>query len=79
MHVPNPVKMFTWKACHNILPTKDSLRKRYIILDPSILFCLSAKEIVRHVGFGCLGGVREKNTEKLGRRNYLCRGIRVHV
>jgi hypothetical protein len=41
MHVPNPVNMFLWRACHNILPTKDNLNKRCIDLDPCCVFCLT--------------------------------------
>jgi hypothetical protein len=35
MKVPNSVKMFLWRACHNIIPTKVNLQKRGIVMDPS--------------------------------------------
>jgi hypothetical protein len=28
--VPNSTKVFLWRACHNILPTKDNLFKRVL-------------------------------------------------
>jgi hypothetical protein len=30
--VPNAVKTFMWRACHNLLPTKENLFKRKVIL-----------------------------------------------
>jgi len=33
MDVSNPVKMFIWRACHNVLPTRLNLLKRKIIDD----------------------------------------------
>jgi hypothetical protein len=49
MHIPNPINMFTWKACHNVLPAKNNLQKRGIAIDPLCLFCNTTKETVRHV------------------------------
>ena len=39
IHVPNKVKTFTWKACRNILPTKDNLCHRHILTDPTCEAC----------------------------------------
>jgi hypothetical protein len=53
LNVPNPVKMFTWRACHNILPTWSNLQKKGIALDPLCLFCQTELETVRHVLWDC--------------------------
>jgi hypothetical protein len=53
MHVPNPVKMFLWRSCHNILPTKDNLQKKGIVLDSSCIFCNYEQETAQHVLWDC--------------------------
>ncbi|XP_062145914.1 uncharacterized protein LOC133853906 [Alnus glutinosa] len=52
LNVPYPVKMFTWRACHNILPTRSN-QKKGIALDPLCLFCQTELETVRHVLWDC--------------------------
>jgi hypothetical protein len=41
MNVPNSVKMFIWRAYHNILPTKENLQKKGIALDLLICYVYS--------------------------------------
>jgi ribonuclease HI len=53
LRVPNPVKMFVWRACNNILPTKDNLQKRGMVLDPLCIFCMSECETVKHILWDC--------------------------
>jgi hypothetical protein len=54
MEVPNTVKMFTWRACHNILPTRLSLFKRKIIEDANCPCCGVEEESVIHALWTCL-------------------------
>ena len=34
LNVPPKVRMFVWRACSNILPTRDNLHRRRINIDP---------------------------------------------
>jgi hypothetical protein len=36
--IPNTVKTFMWRACQNLLPTRENLAKRKIITDPPAQF-----------------------------------------
>lgn len=49
LQVPNSTKMFIWKACHNILSTKDNLLRKCMNLDPACVFCKTYSETVHHV------------------------------
>jgi len=51
--VPNSTKMFIWRACHNILPTKDNLLGEGIDLDPACVFCKTVPETVHYVLWEC--------------------------
>jgi hypothetical protein len=51
--VQNPLKKFIWRACHNILPTKDNLLRRGMELDPACVFCKSEPETVLHMLWTC--------------------------
>ena len=42
--VPNKIRIFSWRACHNILPTKDNLVKRRVLEDARCCFCHKADE-----------------------------------
>ena len=55
--VPNKVKIFSWRAYQNILPTRDNLVQRRVMDDASCCFCHRATEMVLHVwGYiGCVG------------------------
>jgi hypothetical protein len=46
LKVTNPTKVFLWKACSNILPTKDNLQRRGIKLDVVCDFCKQEEESV---------------------------------
>lgn len=39
LRIPNAVRMFLWKACSNILPTKDNLKRRRVVLDDHCFIC----------------------------------------
>jgi hypothetical protein len=57
MKVPNPVKVFIWRACQNILPTKDNLQRKGISLDPLCLFCKKELETAKHILWDCPSAV----------------------
>lgn len=46
---PRAVKMFLWKACSNILPTKSNLFKRGIVKDQ---FCPICETEIETIGYG---------------------------
>jgi hypothetical protein len=48
LQVPNQVKIFTWRACHDILPTRKNLFKRKVVEDNSCLCCKGEPETVIH-------------------------------
>jgi hypothetical protein len=39
LKVPNVEKNFIWRACHDILPTRDNLVRRKVLTDPSCPIC----------------------------------------
>lgn len=53
LEIPSKVKVFGWKACNEILPTKMNLAKRRIIADAVCLICTRFQEIAMHVLWGC--------------------------
>ena len=52
--VPNKVRVFGWKACQNILPTKMNLFHRQVTDDPICEECVLEPETVLHVLCQCL-------------------------
>jgi hypothetical protein len=53
LHIPNSVKMFLWRACHDIIPTRVNLQKKGIALDPSCIFCNMEAETTMHILWNC--------------------------
>ncbi|XP_075653903.1 uncharacterized protein LOC142624260 [Castanea sativa] len=53
LHVPNKIKLFAWKACKKILPTKTNLYHRGVIDDPTCEACARAPKTVRHLFWEC--------------------------
>ena len=51
--VPNKVKLFSGRACQNILPTRDNLVRRRVVEDASCCFCHRATKTVLHVLWEC--------------------------
>jgi hypothetical protein len=49
LQIPNSAKMFIWRACNKILPTKDNLRRRKIIEEDSCFLCCRAIETTHHI------------------------------
>jgi hypothetical protein len=50
---PNAVKTFMWRACQNLLPTRENLVKRCIIKDPSCSICGLEIESTEHILWEC--------------------------
>ena len=53
MKVPNLSKVFTWRACNNILPAKDNLKRRGIVDEELYIFCCQEREMVNHILWAC--------------------------
>ncbi|KAJ0090238.1 hypothetical protein Patl1_13669 [Pistacia atlantica] len=51
--ITNAEKLFLWKACQDILPTKCNLVKKRVIEDPFCPFCCSKEKDVLHALWGC--------------------------
>ena len=53
LKVPNKIKVFGWRVCQNILPTRDNLVHRRIIDDDTCELCKSTSETVIHAIWEC--------------------------
>ncbi|KAK9985942.1 hypothetical protein SO802_030893 [Lithocarpus litseifolius] len=53
MNLPNKIKHFAWKACRNILATKENLRRRNIVDNGLCVCCGSHTETVGHLFWFC--------------------------
>ncbi|XP_059451001.1 uncharacterized protein LOC132181785 [Corylus avellana] len=51
--IPNAEKHFFWRACHEILPTRDNLWRRKVIDDPRCPICESKEESTFHILWQC--------------------------
>ena len=51
--VPNKIKVFGWRACHEILPTHVSLARRRIISDSMCHCCISLPKSIVHTIWEC--------------------------
>ena len=49
----NAEKNFMWRACHNLLPTKDNLLRRKVVTDPLCPICCRDAETVFHILWDC--------------------------
>ena len=52
-HLPNKIKVFAWRVCHDILPTKENLGRRKIVDNRSCEMCKQGDESVLHVLWEC--------------------------
>ena len=53
LETPNKIRDFTWKACHNILATKENLMKRHITTDDKCDECGKEFESICHLFWFC--------------------------
>ncbi|GAA0149715.1 hypothetical protein LIER_43070 [Lithospermum erythrorhizon] len=53
LKVPPWVKIFLWKAYHNILPTKDRLQRKGVMMESSCVFCNNEREELVHLLVTC--------------------------
>lgn len=51
--MPNATKVFLWRACCNILPTKANLKHRGVIEDATCILCNRAAETTAHALWHC--------------------------
>jgi hypothetical protein len=53
LKIPDTTKLFLWRACNKILPTKDNLKKRKVLEDDTCIFCCEATETTHHILWDC--------------------------
>jgi ribonuclease HI/exonuclease III len=53
LNIPNSARVFIWRACKNILPTKVNLKRRGVLKDDVCLFCQREPESAGHVLWEC--------------------------
>ena len=53
LKVPPKVKNFMWRACSNILPTRDNLHRRKLHVEPMCGFCCQNSKTAEHVLWTC--------------------------
>lgn len=53
LHIPNKIKLFIWRACQDILPTKANLCHIHVLDSPTCETCNVAPEIVGHLLWDC--------------------------
>ena len=53
LKLPRKIKIFSWRACHDVLPTRVNLAKCKIISDTLCHYCKSVPEDTLHVIWGC--------------------------
>ena len=51
--IPNKIKIFSWRACLDILPTQDNLIRRRVLASARCCFCQQETESVQHVLWSC--------------------------
>ena len=53
LNVPPKMRMFVWRACLNILPTRDNLHRRKININPRCEICYKHLEFTAHLLWEC--------------------------
>ena len=53
LQIPNAEKCFLWRACHEILPTRDNLCNRKVLLDPIYPICEREPQTTFHALWQC--------------------------
>jgi len=53
LKVPNSSKNFLWRACQNLLPTKQNLLKKHVVKDDLCPYCKIQEESILHALWSC--------------------------
>nr|XP_023894649.1 uncharacterized protein LOC112006599 [Quercus suber] len=53
LQIPNKIKVFTWRACHEILPTTVNLTRRRVIREDKCSICTREPESTIHALWDC--------------------------
>ncbi|KAL0004681.1 hypothetical protein SO802_012242 [Lithocarpus litseifolius] len=53
LHIPNKMKVFGWRACHDILLTRGNLKKKRVLLDEMCPLCFRSQESTIHALWEC--------------------------
>ena len=53
LKTPPKIKMFVWRACSNILPTRENLHGRKMKIDPQCEICCQKPESIGHLLWEC--------------------------
>ena len=53
LRLPNVVKMFIWRALHNLLPTRVNLRHKGVVKDNLCPLCAKEPETTEHITWEC--------------------------
>ena len=53
LRIPNKIKVFAWRACHEILPTTVNLTRRRVIHEDKCLVCTTESESTIHALWDC--------------------------
>ena len=69
--IPNKIKIFSWRAYLNILPTQDNLIRRRVVECARCCFCQKETESVMHVLWSC-GAAQDVWAGSLGRLQKSC-------
>ncbi|KAL0012077.1 hypothetical protein SO802_007185 [Lithocarpus litseifolius] len=54
LRIPNKIKVFAWRACHEILPTAVNLTRRRVILEDKCSLCTGEPETTIHALWDCV-------------------------
>lgn len=54
LRIPPKVRVFLWRACHDIIPTRCALVRRHVGSEPFCEFCKREVETESHLFFKCL-------------------------
>lgn len=53
LKIPNPTKVFLWRACSNLPSTRENLRRRGMDLEVKCVICSQETESIQHVLLEC--------------------------
>ncbi|KAL0001832.1 hypothetical protein SO802_015613 [Lithocarpus litseifolius] len=76
-YIPNKIKVFGWRACHDILPTRENLVRRHVIEDGTYGLCTKTTKLALHALWDC--GVAQGVWAGCTRRLHKCVGGQLDV